>query len=318
MTSWHSYPSIYNVGHAALAELFDGEVTIEEKVDGSQFSFGVFGGQPRIRSKGLEMVFEQPEKMFTGARDTVARLLPSLRDGWTYRAEYVSKPKHNTLCYERVPLGLLIVFDINHAEESYLSYEEKFAECSRLGLECVPRFKLESHDMESYQKILGTLSCLGGQLIEGFVIKNYAKFGPRKKVLMGKHVSEAFKEVHKGDWRERNPGTLDIVGTLGAKYRTPARWQKAVQHLIEAGKLTSSPRDIGDLIREVPEDVLKECEAEIKAALFEYAWPKIKRSLVSGLPEWYKGELLKKQLAECSGIEPETSRLTTECSNQLS
>lgn len=37
-----SYPKIYNMGHAAIAELLLGEVTVEEKVDGSQISFGIF------------------------------------------------------------------------------------------------------------------------------------------------------------------------------------------------------------------------------------------------------------------------------------
>jgi hypothetical protein len=40
MSSWHSYSSIYALGHKALAELFMEPVLIEEKVDGSQFSFG--------------------------------------------------------------------------------------------------------------------------------------------------------------------------------------------------------------------------------------------------------------------------------------
>ena len=39
-TSWHSYPQIYNLGHKAIAGIFDDDVLIEEKIDGSQFSFG--------------------------------------------------------------------------------------------------------------------------------------------------------------------------------------------------------------------------------------------------------------------------------------
>ena len=40
-TSWHSYPKVYAIGHAYLGALFDGEVVVTEKVDGSQFSFGI-------------------------------------------------------------------------------------------------------------------------------------------------------------------------------------------------------------------------------------------------------------------------------------
>lgn len=42
MESWTSYPKIWNVGHAAVATMFDHPVLVEEKVDGSQFSFGRF------------------------------------------------------------------------------------------------------------------------------------------------------------------------------------------------------------------------------------------------------------------------------------
>lgn len=295
MSSWHSYPSIYNVGHAALTELFDGPVVVEEKIDGSQFSFGVFDGVPRIRSKGLQMVWEKPEGMFVPAMHSVKDRLHLLRDGWTYRAEYLMKPKHNTLCYARAPKDYLIIFDVNPAEEQYLGPVEKKAEAERIGLECVPELHPKALTVDAFHELLQTLSCLGGQLIEGLVIKNYAKFGPSKKALMGKHVSEAFKEVHKGEWRAANPGQSDIILGLGDKYRTPARWQKAVQHLAEGGRLEGSPRDIGNLMTETVDDVKRECEAEIKEALFAYAWPKIRRSLTRGLPEWYKDQLLKKQ-----------------------
>ena len=61
----HSYPSIYAVGHKYLAELFNGPVVIEEKIDGSQFSFGVYDGVLKIRSKGQEIFPDAPEKMFS-------------------------------------------------------------------------------------------------------------------------------------------------------------------------------------------------------------------------------------------------------------
>jgi hypothetical protein len=36
MNSWHSYPSIFTLGHSAISDLLDGPVCVEEKVDGSQ------------------------------------------------------------------------------------------------------------------------------------------------------------------------------------------------------------------------------------------------------------------------------------------
>ena len=112
---------------------------------------------------------------------------------------------------------------------------------------------------------------------------------------MGKYVSEAFKEIHGGEWRKNNPTQNEIVEKVALQYKTPARWHKSVQHLREAGQLEDSPRDIGKLMKEVNIDVLKECETEIKEELFKQAWPKIARIITAGLPEWWKQELLAKQ-----------------------
>jgi hypothetical protein len=140
------------------------------------------------------------------------------------------------------------------------------------------------------------VSILGGQAIEGVVVKpkNYDLYGTDKKVLMGKFVSEAFKEVHRKQWGESNPSTKDIISRIGDEYRTAARWNKSIQHLREAGRLVNDVQDIGPIIKEIPEDVLKECEEEIKEKLFKYAWPHIRRSLHSGFPEYYKELLLKR------------------------
>lgn len=294
MSSWHSYTSLYNMGHAALASLFDNEVIVEEKIDGSQFSFGVINGELKCRSKGQELVVDFPEKMFTEAVDTVKKIQAQLSPGWTYRAEYLKKPKHNTLAYDRIPNNHLIIFDINTEEEVYLLPEEKRKEAERLGLECVPLLwkgtgRPSTEEMLSW---LDKTSILGGQKIEGFVIKNYSIFGKNKKALMGKHVSEAFKEIHGGEWKKENPSKKDIIESIIYSLRTPARWEKAIQHLRDEGKLENSPRDIGLLLKEVNVDILKECEEEIKDKLWKYAWPKISRGIVSGLPNWYKEKLL--------------------------
>ena len=155
--------------------------------------------------------------------------------------------------------------------------------------------KVES--AEQLKAFLETQSFLGGQKIEGVVVKpvDYNHFGLDKKALMGKYVSEAFKEIHGGEWRKNNPTQNEIVEKVALQYKTPARWHKSVQHLREAGQLEDSPRDIGKLMKEVNIDVLKECETEIKEELFKQAWPKIARIITAGLPEWWKQELLAKQ-----------------------
>lgn len=293
-TSWHSYCSIFNIGHRVLAEFVTQPVQVEEKVDGSQFSFGRFGGELKVRSKGKQMQPDAPEKMFAAGVEAIAQL--DLHDGWTYRGEYLQKPKHNALVYDRVPAGHVILFDINRGEEDYLTYEEKAAEAARLGLEVVPLLYQGVITNEILMELLEKTSVLGGQKIEGVVLKNYRMFGPDKKVLMGKYVSEGFKEVHRKAWGEANPKQGDIIQRLVTGLRTEARWDKAVIHLREAGELEDDPRDIGKLMKSVGQDVAREEADTIKDELFKWAWPQIQRAVTSGLPEWYKKKLADEQL----------------------
>jgi hypothetical protein len=251
------------------------------------------------RSYGKQLILDAVEKMFVKAVETAKELQPKLKDGWIYRGEYLEKPKHNTLVYSRTPEKNIIIFDVMIAPETYLWASEKLVEAHRLGLECVPLLysgKVENFEM--FSAFLENTSILGGTKIEGVVIKNYQLFTMEKKPAMGKYVSEAFKEVHNKDWKERNPTGKDMVLILTEKYRSEARWQKSVIHLKEAGALDGSPKDIGPLMREVPADILKECEAEIKEALFKHFWHNIARGVTRGLPEWYKEELAKSAFSE--------------------
>ena len=301
--SWTSYPKIYNLGHRALTNLLLDDVLVEEKVDGSQFSFGVFEveGQKelRVRSKGAQMIVDAPEKMFTKAVETAKSLQDKLILGATYRCEYLAKPKHNTLAYSRIPNQHLILFDVNTGEEKYLSYDEKKAEAERLGLEVVPLvYQGKVETLEFFRSLLERESILGGQKVEGVVIKNYLRFGLDGKTLMGKFVSEEFKEVHAGEWKEANPSSKDIIQQIIEKFRTPARWQKAVIHLRESGKFDGSVKDIGGLIEMTKHDVVEECKEEIKDLLWSYAKDKVLRGVIAGLPMWYKEQLLKDQFKE--------------------
>lgn len=299
-TSWHSYPSIYALGHRCVADLLKDPVLVEEKIDGSQFSFGVFEGDEgqflRCRSKGAELNIIAPDNMFKKAVEFAQSIKDQLHVGWTYRGEYLQKPKHNALAYDRVPKNNVILFDINSGHEEYLDVVQKRDEAERIGMEVVPVMAAGMiENADEFRKLLDTISCLGGQKIEGVVIKNYARFGLDKKVLLGKFVSEAFKEVHAREWKAENPTTGDVIQQLIKSLKTDARWHKAVQHLREKSVIEDSPRDIGNLIKEVKEDVKKEEEDYIKQKLFEYAWPHIQRGIVGGLPEWYKEQLLKMQ-----------------------
>jgi hypothetical protein len=289
-----SYPSIFAVGHRSIKNIFDSPVVIEEKIDGSQFSMSRTDGELSCRSKGKDIIPDAPEKMFNAAIETAQSL--DLHDGWIYRCEYLSKPKHNTLAYARVPRLHLILFDVMTAPETYLTPDEKKTEADRIGIECVPCFAngvvwdggLPAFAAEQYLQID---SILGGCKVEGFVVKNYAQFGADKKIAIAKYVSEGFQEKHRHEWKLSNPGAGDFVGNLIAQLKTDARWNKAIQHLRDDGKLVDAPQDIGNLIKEVQTDLLKEESDFIKDKLFSHFIGQINRGVIAGLPEWYKAKL---------------------------
>lgn len=301
-TSWHSYPSIYALGHKAVADLFTQPVIIQEKIDGSQFSFGVFDGVLKCRSKGADVDPASPPQMFAKAVAT-AKALQSygvLVDGFTYRGEVLDKPKHNVLAYDRVPKGNIILFDVNVGEEDYVDPATLQSMADLLGLEAVPTFMDGARDvgLNDIGTLMEKTSVLGGQKIEGVVVKSTVLYGIDKKRLMGKFVSEAFKETHKKVWGEQRKGAGSAVDRLVARYKTSARWQKAIIHLRERGELLGAPQDIPNLIREVRADLLKEEGAAIAEALFADMHNDILRGVTAGIAEWYKSELLKQQFAE--------------------
>lgn len=292
MSELHSYPKVYAVGHRAISELFIGDVLVEEKVDGSQFSFSVDHSGVHMRSRGA-VVYSENAGMFAAAVKAVDELRDRLHTGWVYRGEYLSKPKHNTLAYERVPKFNIVLFDINTGEECYLTRAEKEAEAERIGMEIVPvMYQGPVTKSEEVYAFLERPSILGGK-VEGVVIKNYARFGMDKKVLMGKFVSEDFKETHSKEWKASNPTISDVVERIIATLRSEVRWGKSVQRLRDAGKLEHSPRDIGFLIKEVQADIrAEECDF-IQQKLLEFALPRVLRASTAGLPEWYKTQLLE-------------------------
>jgi hypothetical protein len=305
MTSWHSPGSLFNIGHRMALPLFDGRlITIQEKVDGSFFAFGVFDGVLKCRSRNNEINVDAPETLFKAAVETAKALAPALNEGWTYRGEYLAKPRHNGLAYNRVPKQHVILFDIAFAEESFANYLTLQVEAARLDLEVVPEFYIGPLTDPGFLKTyLDRESILGGQLIEGVVVKPVEQvlFTTENKRVVGKYVSEAFREVQKGHWKTDNPGKSEILDEIGSTLGTPARWQKAILRLREAGQYTGTPADIGPLIKSIQSDVVKEEKEDIAQKLFSWAWKKqLSRACTSGFPEWYKQRLIDEAFADPS------------------
>ena len=301
-----SYPKVFNLGHAAMADLLGGNVVVQEKVDGSQFSFArTDSGQLLFRSKGAEIHPEAPPKLFEKGVEAVKAIRHKLSPGKIYRGEYLEKPKHNNLAYGRVPKGHIILFDIEDQEmdQRFAVPPTLVAEAERLDMEATPMIYFGLGAPLSFARLeewMALESCLGGQKIEGVVIKAYGRFGKDGKTLMGKHVSEAYKETHKSGWKVANPSKGDVIAALIGAYRTDARWEKAVQHLRDDGKLDNSPKDIGPLLGELAQDIHAECGEEIRERLYKWAMKGIMRGVQAGFAEWYKNRLARSQFEAAS------------------
>ncbi len=310
-----AFPKIYALGKVDIQDIFKTEVEITEKVDGSQFVFGVDEkiGEIVFRSKGKEMFFEDHAKMFNKAveylKEYETTIKKVLAPGTYVCAEYLQKPKHNVLAYERVPNHNLIVFGVREAGNYWTSYDQIASLATLIGLEMVPLLHKGTLDMTRVDKgnggysyvgydflkrILETVpSVLGGDFgLEGVVVKNYeqrTRFGD-PTICCGKYVRESFKERHEKEWKTGGDTVQEFINS----FRSEARWRKAVQHLQEKGELEGSPRDIGKLMREINVDIHKEEEEEIKNFLFKHFVKEITRKAGAGFPEWYKDQLLKK------------------------
>lgn len=293
-----SYPSIFSLGHKAVKDIFTSPVVVQEKVDGAQISFGYLGTEVQglaIQSRKADIHPEAPLKDWTEAVKTI-KTLP-LYPGWIYRGEFLRKPKHNALAYSRVPEKHIILFDVEKGLQDFLEPWELAEEAKRLELESVPLlFAGEwTGGIEQFKELLQLESVLGGQKIEGVVIKNYNLYGPDKHVLMAKFVSEAFKEAHGKMWGSTPKGKGDIIQRFIETLKTEARWNKAVQHLREQGLILDEPKDIGLIIQEVKRDVEADAGEWMKEQMFKEFVPQVLRGVAGGVAEWWKEKLLKRQ-----------------------
>lgn len=283
-----SYPKILALGHKDLIDIFDGEIEITEKLDGSHFAFGLLQGRLCMRSKGQEIFLEKVQKLFKPAVDTVLRLHDEnkLEEGVIYYGETLHSPKHNTLKYDVVPRGHIAIFAIIVNGKMVENYDDIATRANYLGIEAVPLLGVyDGKDFSDF--VLDLTSNLGGCKIEGIVIKNYSKG------LVAKLVSEEFKEVHgsKKEMKVKGPSKFD---EYKSRFRTEARWAKAVQHLTEKEVLTNSPSDIGPLLKEINEDVTLEEKDNIQEWLWNNYGKEVLKHACYGFPQWYKEKLLEK------------------------
>lgn len=295
------FPKILHIGDKQIADLFDGEVEITEKVDGSQLGFGKVNGRLFVRSKGQELDLDNPNQMFTDAVEYIKTIESRIPDNFTFYGEYLQKPKHNTLAYDRIPKNHIALFGVyNYETKEFYGHDSIQEWAEKLSVDCIPVLKVGiSSPEEVLELVKNKVSYLGGQNIEGVVVKAYKPWmflgQIPLSVMSGKYVTEEFKEVHIKNWKAENTGKGRLEVAV-SQYRSEARWNKAIQHLRDDGVLEGSPKDIGALIKEVKKDVVDEEKEAIKAQLWAIFGEQFTRAATEGLPQWYKEKIVLGEL----------------------
>lgn len=301
------YPKIFALGSEQTQGIFDGHVTITEKVDGSQFNWGLTTeGEFQMLSKGSVVTHGTTDKLFAPAANYATHLADSgkMVPGFTYHAETLARPKHSTLTYGRPPKNNLALYGISRPDGSIVNDQKELEDtAASFDIEVVPhlfsgQIELTSDILEYVKSFLDRESFLGNVKIEGVVIKNTTKAVMWKNMyfplVQAKYVSEAFKETHKTSWSGNDDKSPLIV--IGNYVRTDARFEKARMHVQEMGVDINTVQAIGPVMKALSQDI----EDEDKEAIKNMLWSAYRKQIIGmntkGYPEFHKQKMIKPEL----------------------
>ena len=294
-----------------IGEVLEDDITygrnfvMEEKIDGSNFRFGISKSRGiMVGSKNMDMT-EAPAKMFKLAIDwvyqesTQKRLNEALEalmvEDVIFYGEYLSSPHHNTIKYDKVPINNIILFDMT-IDGVYQTYNVLQHYAQYLGLSVVPILQTKDSMFavnELAQVVNNTKSVLGDTLIEGVVVKSYdSRMHIRKHdyPFMIKYVRDEFKEMNQKNWKEQKANENPVQHILKAINKEKV-WEKAIQHAKDDGKLEGRMQDMRVLIGYLNTDIENQWKEAIKEELWVLFKEEISSQMVKGLPVWYKKSL---------------------------
>ncbi len=321
----YDYIKVPHFGEPLSRGITDGHVYVEEKVDGSQFRVYIPSENKPIQfGSHHQNITTTVPKMFEVAVESAKKIFsPDRYQGYTFYCEFLSSKKHNTLVYNRVPENNLMLFDAYDELHSRWVFPSELPTLAHdLGIEAVPI--LGEYDNISMTELTEKLnefaknrvSILGGEIIEGVVIKNYSKLhsrhdehGPEPGLCqivywnstsvppqipyMAKYVRPDFRERNNLEWnRKRNPD-LDIALSLA----TSSRFTKVINHAREQGlPLTDTMKDVSILLKVLEKDFTTEDKLYVQEKLWDAYNEDVWRQLVKQFVTWYKEKTFKQKL----------------------
>lgn len=290
-----NYGKVHPIGHKDVQGIFDEEVVIQEKVDGSRFTFGVIDGKLRCWSGSRHNELDLGEVgMFTPAIAHVKMLEATglLMNGTVAFCEFLGSRKHNKLEYGRVPRNHLVLFDAYSPERGCCKEHSQLSGLADMWqIDVVPvLFEGKVTCPEEITRLLETTSFLGGPKVEGVVCKRYQHGGQ----LRAKYVSDDFKEI--AARRTKAKEGVGIIEDIAECLATEQRFSKAYQAVRDRGKIGGVPEDIPHIIKELCIDLYAESHDYVSSRLLAWGWKQVQREVVRRLPDWYKSKLLKEEI----------------------
>lgn len=283
--------------------LLDGEIVIQEKIDGSQGAAMVKGDNLYFRSKGTHRDMYSPDRMFAPTIDHFKDVADAMEEGLVYYGEVMATESQNTLTYDTIPDGHFILFDIWDIEnEEWLSEAAVANWAVNFGVEPAETLfigtggdfdSLDSLVEYCEEEYLTEESFLGGPRMEGVVIKNRDATTPHDRLCAAKIVRDDFKERNQKNWKQQENDQKTVVENIIEEQNKENRWEKVVQHAAEDGTLDGEMADLADLFPRLREDITDEIGPEAKERLWEAVEGDIFRALKSGFAEYYQERLLE-------------------------
>ena len=296
-------PSIDSVTPGKLGNIIESDhVIIQEKINGSQFTIFKKDGELHFYNRNKEV--GPKGDPYVNAYLSLQKRKDFFEDGFFYHGEAMKTTTTNNAAYKRMPRYYWIVYEIQRADGSLLTPDEMTVALQNTGIE-MTQVLYDSHKNKSVpvQEVIDQLmaqiesgileSCLGG-IPEGIVIKvlNSVRDGKISNYRF-KQVRPIFAEMSQ-DRRNKieQVSDADFIREIGEIYNTDGRREKARQHMKEKNTYNykNVNANIGTMVHELDDDLLKEAEEDIKNMLFIRFFPEISKVARGDVPTFLRNK----------------------------
>jgi len=177
------YPKIHGIGHVECDGLFDGEVIIQEKYDGSNVRWMVEDGNLIVGSRNIDML-ENPkmfkEKPWSNLVEYLQDRIDLIAEGFVYYGEFIGSINKLRIDYETV-IDVVLFDVLDKTSGKFLDYDSVFIIAAQTGFNLV-----KTYDIQDWKECLEDVK---SRKREGIVIKNY------DNQIFGKQVLDEFREI---------------------------------------------------------------------------------------------------------------------------